>query len=272
MFTWSKLRRDPRFWCPAVILSIFGAAGILAPWIAPFDPNINLGRETLSLVSPNWNHWLGTDLESRDVFSRILHGARVSFFTAGASVLLAVALGTFVGIAAGGGRRATDGILMRAADFFLSIPSLILLLAAGAFLGKGQWTLIAVLSLTFWMRTARLVRAEVLVIRNREFVLAARGLGLPRWKVLYKHIFPHVIGPSIVSATAGVGAVLAAEASLSFLGFGVPEPAPSWGKMIQNGMEQWRAGWWVSLFPAVAIALSVASATLLGDALEDARE
>ncbi|MBI3819671.1 MAG: ABC transporter permease [Planctomycetes bacterium] len=271
MFNFTILRRDPRVWFAGGVLFIFAAAGLLAPWIAPFDPAANLGREKLSLVSPGWEHWFGTDLESRDVLSRMLFGARTSLATAACAVGAAVSLGTLIGIIAGAGGRLLDRALMSVADLFLGIPGIVLLLAAGAFLGKGQWTLILVLSLTFWMRSARLVRSEVVIMMNREFVLAARGLGVAQPAILWRHVLPHVIGPAIVSATLGVGGVLAAEATLSFLGFGIPEPAPSWGRMIQSGMEQISHGWWVSLFPAAAISLCVASANLLGDAFNEAR-
>lgn len=272
MFNFTILRRDPRFVASTAILSIYGFAAVFAPWIAPFDPAANLGREGFSLLPPGSGHWLGTDLESRDVLSRLLHGARASLATAALTVTISVSLGTLVGVVAGGAGRAADVVLMRLTDLFLSIPSFIFILAAGAFFGKSQWMLVLVLSLASWMKTARLVRAEVRVVRNSEFVLAARGLGIPEIDILRKHVLPHVLGPAVVSATLGVGGVLAAEAALSFLGYGIQEPAPSWGRMIQNGMEQLTSGWWVSFFPAVSIALCVASATLLGDALRGARE
>jgi peptide/nickel transport system permease protein len=271
MFTREKLLRDPRFLVGISILFIFAAAGLLAPWIAPFDPDRSLGRTTHSLLAPGPGHWLGTDLESRDVLSRLLHGARASFTMALSAVSISVLLGSCVGVAAGASRGWLDAVLMRIADVFLSVPSLVLLMAAGAFLGKSQTTLVLLFAATGWMKSARLVRAEVLAMRNREFVLAARGLGLSKGRILVRHVVPHAMAPAIVSAALALGTVLSAEASLSFLGFGIPEPAASWGKMVQAGSEYIQSGWWVSLFPAVAIAASVTAATLVGDALNDAR-
>lgn len=263
--------RDPRFVAGATVLLLFTFAGLFAPWIAPFDPSSNLGRESYSLTPPSAAHWLGTDIESRDVLSRLLFASRASLQISITAVALATGVGAAIGLVAAAFGGWVDRLLMRLSDLFLSIPSLVLLLAAGAFFGKSPWTLALVLGLAGWMQTARLVRADATVIFQKEFVLAATGLGLGRGLIIIRHIVPHVMATIVTSAAMGIGGVLAAEASLSFLGFGVPEPMPSFGDMIQSGMEQVRDGWWVSLFPAVSIGLCVAASALLGDALLDAR-
>ncbi|MFN0207700.1 MAG: ABC transporter permease [Planctomycetota bacterium] len=272
MFTNAQLARDPRFWFSSIVLGVFVICGALAPAIATFDPNMSLGRGTHSLLSPGSEFLLGTDVESRDVFSRMLYGARASLFVASASVLLSMVLGTAIGLTAGYRGGWIDSVLMRTTDLFLSIPSLILLLAAGAFLGKSQGTLIVCFAATGWMHSARMVRAEARVLREREFILAARGLGLSNITIMWRHVLPHAAAPAFVASMLGIGAVLAAEASLSFLGFGIPDPQASWGKMAQAGIDHIQRGWWVSLFPSLAIALCVTAATLLGDALNDARD
>ncbi len=260
---------DARLLLAAVVLGGFAAAGLLAPWLAPFDPDANLGRAGSSLVGPNATYWLGTDRESRDVLSRLLFGARASLSTALGATAFAVAIGTAVGAVAGEAGGLADRLLMRATDLFLAFPALVLLLAAAAFLGRSQTILVVLLGATSWMGTARLVRAEVVALRRREFVLAARALGQRRSSLLLRHVLPHVLAPVGVSATLGLGGVLVAEASLSFLGFGAPDPAASWGKMVAEGFGTLSSGWWVAAFPAVSIALCVTAANLAGDALRE---
>lgn len=266
-----RVTEDARVTAAAVLLGGIALLGVLAPWIAPYDPSENLGRVDASLVAPCGRFWLGTDPESRDVLSRLLYGSRVSLVTAAATSCAAACVGAAVGILAGAVGGTVDRVLMRVTDFLLSIPTVVLLLAASALLGKSQGLLIALLVVTGWMGTARLVRAEVRVLVGREFVLAAKGLGLPPWRVWWRHVLPHVLGPVTVSATLGLGSVLVAESTLSFLGFGVPDPVPSWGKMVAEGFHTLRNGWWVSTFPALAIAACVTAASLAGDALRERR-
>jgi peptide/nickel transport system permease protein len=265
----SQRRRDPRFLFGVAILGLGFAAGLLAPWIAPYDPNMALGRDALSLVPPRAGHWLGTDIQSRDLLSRMLYGARASLGTASLAAALATSLGALVGLAAGTLRGFWDSALMRLADFFLAIPGIVILMAAGAILGQSEWTVILVLAATGWMETARLVRADVLALSRREFVLASVGLGFSWGVVIRRHVLPNVLAPVVVSASQSLGRFLVAESVVSFLGFGIPEPGASWGKMVYEGIDRMREGWWVSLFPALAIAISVTAANLLGDSLRE---
>jgi peptide/nickel transport system permease protein len=267
-----RLLRDPRALFGLGVLGLFAAAAALAPWISPHDPDLGLGRPGASLRPPGGEFLLGTDLASRDVLSRLLHGARVSLAVGAAAAALATTLGVAVGAVAGEAGGLLDSALLRITDFFLAVPRLVVLLAAGAFLGRSPLLVVAFLGLTGWMGTARLVRAEVAALRGREFVLAARGLGQTRARVLWRHVLPNAAGAAVVSATLGLGGALAAEASLSFLGFGVPPPMASWGSMVADGVAVIRRAWWVSAFPVLAIALCVTAASLLGDALREARD
>jgi peptide/nickel transport system permease protein len=255
-----------------MILTCFGAAALLAPVLAPHDPGAPLGRADLSLRPPCAEAWLGTDIESRDLLSRMLFGARVSLLTAFLATAAATCLGAAAGAAAGAFGGRLDSALMRLTDFFLAVPGIVVLLAAGTILGPSQETLVGILALTGWMGTARLVRAEIRVLREREFVHAAVGLGLGPVKVLTRHVLPHVLAPVCISALLGFGGFLAAESIASFLGFGVPDPAASWGKMVRDGMDRMREGWWVSTWPALAISLCVTAAVLLGESLRESRE
>jgi len=252
------------------ILGAFVAAGALAPWIAPYDPTVPHDRVADALRPPGSPGFLfGTDLYARDLLSRLLHGARISLAVATASVALSATIGVAVGAAAGEAGGALDAVAMRITDVFLSIPRLVLLLAASAFVGRSPAVLVAFLGATGWMGAARLVRSEVRVLREREFVLAARGLGLSRAQVLLRHVLPNALPAAVVSATLGLGGALLSEATLSFLGFGVAEPLASWGAMIADGAKMIGTAWWVATLPAIAIALCVTAANLAGDALRE---
>lgn len=255
-----------------MILTAFALAGALAPWLAPHDPAAPLGRETHSLRPPSADAWLGTDIESRDVLSRLLFGARISLWTAISASVLATVLGALLGAVAGAAGGILDALVMRGADALLAVPGIVVLLAAGAILGPSQTTLIAILVLTGWMGTARLVRAEVRVLRDREFVLASTGLGLAPHVVLTRHVLPHALAPAWISGLLGFGSLLVAESTVSFLGFGVPDPQSSWGKMVREGFDRMQEGWWVSTFPALSIGLCVLAAVLLGEALREVRK
>lgn len=263
------LARDPRAVAAFAVLAAFVAAGALAPWLAPFDPDEAQGRVDAAMRAPGDGFLLGTDVQARDVLSRLLYGARASLAFGIASVAAAVVFGTAVGAVAGEAGGWLDAVLMRTTDFFLSVPRLVLLLAAGAFLGRSEGLLLATLAATGWMGTARVVRAEVRVLREREFVLAARALGLTRPRILLRHVLPNALGAVVVSATLGLGGALLSEATLSFLGFGAPPPTASWGAMVAEGQAVVRRAWWVAAFPAVAIALCVTAANLAGDALRE---
>ena len=253
------------------ILTFFAIIAVAAPFIAPFDPNTQLDIVRLKNLSPSWTFILGTDVLSRDVWSRIVWGARVSLRVAALGALVAVALGTLVGAAAGYYRRWVDGVLMRGVDIGLALPRIfILLMAVALWDGLPFTVLVLLIGLTSWFGTSRLVRAEVLALRGRDFVVAARALGAGDGRVIFRHVLPNAAAPIIVSAALGVGNVLLLEASLSFLGIGVPPPWPSWGNMIADGATSLYNAPWTTLFPGLAISLVVMSLNAVADGLREA--
>lgn len=215
-------------------------------------------------------HWLGRDAYGRDILSRLLYGSRVSFSVSLVAVTLAVLLGVLIGAVAGYAGGITDGILMRMTDMMLAFPIIFLILLMTGFWGSSPLTLTLLIGLSGWMGIARLVRGEVLSIKEKEYILAARALGYTPNRILFRHILPNALTPVIVSATLRVGTVMMVEAGLSFLGLGLQPPAPSWGNMILEGRTYLADGWWISVFPGVALISCVVALNILGDALRDA--
>jgi peptide/nickel transport system permease protein len=244
---------------------------LLAPWLAPYDPSLQPDIIALKDRPPSLRHPFGTDFASRDVFSRTLFGARISLSIALLAVLLSVTVGAAYGAVAGyyGGR--VDDVMMRCIDAALSIPRILLLIAVLALWGSLRLpALILLLGLTGWFAVSRLVRAQVLSLKEREMVLAARALGARDRGIIWHHILPNVLSPVIVAATLDIGNVIILEAGLSYLGIGVRQPAASWGNIIQDGADQVVTLWWMTLFPGLAIVLTVMAFNLLGDGLRDA--
>jgi peptide/nickel transport system permease protein len=225
---------------------------------------------TERLRPPSAAHWMGTDDLGRDVLARVVHGARVSLLVGLVSVAIAVLIGTAVGLVAGYRGGWWDAALMRAVDALLCFPTIFLILMVVAFLEPGLWNILVIIGLTSWMGLARLVRGQVLSLRERDFIWAARGLGLSEARVLLVHLLPHVASPVLVSATLGVGGAILTESALSFLGLGVQPPAPSWGNMLSAGKDYIHVAWWLTLFPGMAIFLTVLAFNLLGEGLRDA--
>lgn len=242
------------------------AAALLAPLAAPRDPSA-LGAAADRLLPPGGSHPLGTDLLGRDVLSRLLYGARISLAIGWLAVVIAVLLGTGVGLCAGLGGRALDRVLSWIVDACLAFPRIILVLLLVSLTEPSVGVIILVLGLSGWMPVARLVRAEALSLREREFVAAARGLGLSPWRVARVHVLPNLLPTILAAATLRVGGAILAESFLSFLGLGVQDPPVSWGVMIQQGRDHLVDGWWLTLFPGLAIALTVVGYNLLGDGL-----
>jgi peptide/nickel transport system permease protein len=252
---------------PGLILTgLLAVAALLAPLVAPGDPSA-MGEAGARLMAPSWSHPLGTDLLGRDVLARLLHGARVSLLVGWLSVSVAVVLGILVGMGAGLGPRWLDRLLMGITDAFLAFPRIFLVLLLVSLTAPSLPLVMTVLGLTGWMGVARLVRAEVLSLRERDFVAAARGLGLSGWRVASRHVFPNLIPTIIVAATLRVGGAILAESFLSYLGLGAQEPVVSWGAMIRQGRDHLLDGWWLTSFPGLAIALTVLGYNLLGDGL-----
>lgn len=257
---------DPRLRPGLVIVLGLGLLALLAPLLFPGDPAA-LGPASDRLAAPSTDHPLGTDLLGRDVLMRLVHGSRVSLLVGWVSVLAAVLLGTAVGLAAGLGPRGLDLLLMGITDVFLAFPRIFLILLLVSLTTPSLLLVMTVLGLTGWMPVARLVRAEALSLRERDFVAAARGLGLSVWSVAARHVLPNLLPTVIVTATLRVGGAILAESFLSFLGLGAQEPAVSWGAMIQQGRGYLLEGWWLTTFPGLAIALTVIGYNLLGEGL-----
>lgn len=254
----------------ALVAALYLVA-LLAPWLAPYDPAAQLDLVAGKLLGPSLAHPLGTDAVSRDLLSRLLYGARLSLWIAALAVLLAVTLGTAVGLAAGLAGGAVDALLMRAVDAALAVPRVFLLIVVLALWQHGGVVaLILVLGVTGWFGTSRLVRAEVQSVRRRDFVLAARALGLSGGRIALRHVLPNVAGPIIVTATLGVGNTVLLEAALSFLGIGVRPPLASWGNMIADGQGFLATSPWQAIVPGLAVVGTVMAFSVLGDALRDA--
>ena len=261
-------RMNPLATIGTVLVVLFAVLAVFAPLIAPHDPAaIDLPSR---LAPPSAAHWFGTDELGRDILSRVVFGARISMLVGTSVVAFALLLGLVVGSIAGyyGGRvdRFVNVVVMNA---FLSFPGILLAIAFVAFLGPGILNLILALSIGGWVGYARLVRAQVLATREREFVEAARALGASDWRVITRHILPNMIQPVIVQAAIGMAGAVLAEATMSFLGLGVPPPATSWGSMLNDGRAHLFDAPHLVLFPAVAVMLAVLSFNFIGDALRD---
>ena len=253
------------------VLTFFVIVAIAAPLVTSFDPREQLDIVHLKNQAPSWSNILGTDVYSRDLWSRVAFGARISLSVGALGMLVAVSLGTLVGAVAGYYRHWVDAVLMRGVDVGLALPRIFVLLIAIALFGQLPLAvLVLVIGFTSWFGTSRLVRAEVLSVRERDFVAAARAVGAGAARVIFRHVLPNAAAPIIVSAALSIGNVLLLEAALSFLGIGVPPPAPSWGNVIADGAPYLASAPWTTLFPGLAIALVVMALNAVGDALRDA--
>ena len=253
----------------AIIALVIVAA--LADFLAPYPPNAQPDPVGMQTLPPSTSHLMGTDLVSRDVFSRVLHGAQISLAIGMLAVLLSITVGTVYGATAGFLGGAVDTVMMRVIDAFLSIPRILLLIMVTALWGQlSVPALIVLIGLTGWFGVSRVVRAEVMAVSAREFIVSARSLGAGRLRVLRRHVLPNVLAPVIVAATLGIGNVIILEAGLSFLGLGVQPPRASWGSIIQDGAAQVAAHWWISLFPGLAIVMTVMAFNAVGEGLRDA--
>ena len=251
-----------------VLVAVFVIFALFAPWIAPQSPsNIDL---PLRLQPPSAAHWMGTDELGRDILSRVIYGARISMLVGGSvvagSLLLGLVLGSIAGYYGGVADKFFNVILMNA---FMSFPGILLAIAFVAFLGPGIFNLILALCIGGWVGYARLVRAQVLAVKEKEFVEAARALGAGDWRIVTRHILPNIIQPVIVQAAIGMAGAVLAEATMSFLGLGVPPPTASWGSMLNDSRAHLFDAPHLVLFPALAVMLAVLSFNFIGDALRD---
>lgn len=250
-----------------LIVLILVLVAIFAPYVATVDPTaIDIKN---ALLGPSSGHILGTDQLGRDIFSRIVYGSRVSLSIGLVAVGLAAVIGVILGSLAGyfGGR--TDSVIMRFVDIMLCFPSFFLILAVIAVIGPSIYNIMIIIGLTSWMGMARLIRAEILSLKEREFVLAAKVLGVGHWKIIVRHLIPNGIGPVLVSFVLGVAGAVLVEAGLSFLGLGVQPPMPSWGNILMEGKAALGVAWWLLLFPGLAILVTVLGFNLLGEGLRD---
>jgi peptide/nickel transport system permease protein len=252
----------------AIFLLSLLFVSLLAPWVSPHD-HLAINVKAV-LLPPSSAHPLGTDTLGRDVLSRLIYGSRVSLKVGFVAVGIATIIGIFLGALAGYYGRLVDGIIMRLVDIMLCFPSFFLILAVVAFLEPSIWNIMIVIGLTSWMGVARLVRAEFLSLKERGFILAVRALGASDFHIICHHLLPNAIVPILVSATLGIPGAILTEAALSFLGIGIQPPLPSWGNMLTEGKANLDIAWWLSLFPGLAILLTVLAYNLLGEAIRDA--
>ncbi len=260
-------RYPPLIAAGGLIVATVAVLAVLAPFIAPYNPQ-QIDVHAI-LLEPSWQHWCGTDTLGRDVFSRMLYGARVSLAVGFVAVGISIAMGILLGAVAGfyGGR--IDSILMRFTDMVLCFPTFFLILAVIAFLEPSIWNIMIVIGLTSWMGVARLVRAEFLSLREREFMLAAESLGVGAWRLITRYLLPNAMGPILVTAVLGVAGAVLIESGLSFLGLGVQPPDASWGNILTEGKDNIQLAWWLSLYPGMAILITVLGYNLLGEGLRD---
>jgi peptide/nickel transport system permease protein len=253
-----------------ILLTLVVLCAVLAPVVAPDDPN---AQDLLTRLSPpGWTdgHLLGTDNLGRDVLSRLIYGARISLFVGLAVALISGTIGAVIGIVAGYRGGWADRVLMRLADVQLAFPSILLALAVVAFLGNGLWVVIIVLGVTNWVSYARVTRSSVLSLRERDFVLEARAIGVGPATIMRRHLLPNVFAPLITIAALNVASAIVVESALSFLGLGVPAEIPTWGSMLADGQLYLGTSWWIAVFPGLALMLTALSINITGDAIRDA--
>lgn len=267
------LLRRPLAMCALFVATMLTAAALFAPWLAPFDPLTGALQDRL--LPPawqdggSWRYVLGTDVLGRDIFSRLLYGARASLAVCALAILVAGCVGSTLGIVAGYVGGWVEAIIMRVVDLAISLPVILIALLFGVLFGPSFTNIVIIISLLLWSQFARMARGETLKVRSQDFVDLARTAGCSTLSIMWRHILPNVGGSLIVLATLQVGTVIIMEASLSFLGVGVPPPWPAWGSMIADGRSYVVSAWWLCIFPGLAVLLTVLSMNILGDELTD---
>jgi peptide/nickel transport system permease protein len=252
-----------------IVLLLF-AVSLLAPVIAPYDPGAIDLKNVLS--SPSGEHWFGTDQLGRDVLSRMIWGARISLKVGFVATGLAILIGMILGAVAGYYGGWIDATIMRFVDVMLCFPTFFLILAVIAFLEPSIWNIMIVIGLTGWMGVTRLVRADFISLRERDFVRAARAIGANDARIIFMHILPNALASILVAATLGIAGAILTESALSFLGIGVQPPTPSWGNILTAGKDNIDIAWWLSLYPGLAILITVVGYNLLGEGIRDASD
>lgn len=264
---WRRLRQNPLTMAGAIVVLTLILVSLMDPWIRPYDYRDQNIREIL--LPPGPKHLMGTDSLGRDVFSRMIRGTHISLLVGFVAVGIATVIGAVLGALSGYYGGWVERLIMRLVDIMLSFPSFFLVLAVIALLEPSIWNIMVVIGLTSWMSVARLVRAEFLSLRERDYVMAARALGAGDLRIIFRHILPNAIAPVVVSFVLGVAAAILLESALSFLGLGVQPPEPSWGNMLTEGKDNIIFAWWLSLFPGLAILITVLGYNLLGEGIRD---
>lgn len=250
----------------ALVVLLF-VLSVLAPWIAPYDPTaIDLKN---ILQPPSAAHWFGTDQLGRDVLSRMIWGAQISLKVGFVSTGIAILIGTILGAVAGYYGRWVDAVIMRFVDIMLCFPTFFLILAVIAFLEPSIWNIMIIIGATGWMGITRLVRADVISLKERDFVQAARVIGASDARIIFIHVLPNCMASVLVAATLGVAGAILTESALSFLGIGVQPPTPSWGNILTAGKDNIDIAWWLSLYPGLAILATVLGYNMLGEGIRD---
>jgi peptide/nickel transport system permease protein len=264
---WKRFRKNQLALLGGVIVLVLFVVAMFAPWISPYDPGqIEIKRV---LEEPSAKHLLGTDSLGRDVLSRMIWGSRISLLVGFVAVGIATLIGVFLGSLAGYYGRWTDNLIMRFVDIMLCFPTFFLILAVIAFLEPSIWNIMIVIGVTGWMGVARLVRAEFLSLKERDYAMAEKALGAKDFRIIFRHILPNALAPVLVSATLGVAGAILTESALSFLGIGVQPPTPSWGNILTAGKDNIEIAWWLSLYPGLAILITVLGYNLLGEGIRD---
>jgi peptide/nickel transport system permease protein len=264
---WKRFRKNKLALLGAFIVLFLFLVAVLASWISPYDPGqIRIKRV---LEEPSAQHPFGTDSLGRDVLSRMIYGSRISLLVGFVAVGIATLIGIFLGSLAGYYGRWVDNLIMRFVDIMLCFPTFFLILAVVAFLEPSIWNIMIIIGATGWMGVARLVRAEFLSLRERDFTVAEKALGAKDFRIIFRHILPNALAPVLVSATLGVAGAILTESALSFLGIGVQPPTPSWGNILTAGKDNIEIAWWLSLYPGLAILITVLGYNLLGEGIRD---
>ncbi len=264
---WRRFRKETTAVVGLAIIILFALLALLAPLVSPYDPlTQNISH---SLAAPGGVHWFGADKLGRDILSRIVYGARISLLSGVSVILVAGLFGSIVGLLAGYNRGWMDEVLMRGTDIFFAFPSLILAMAIAGALGPSLQNALIAVAVVTWPVYARLVRGQVLSLREREFVQAARSVGATDSLIIRRHLLPNTLSPLLVQASFDMGGIILAVAGLSFIGFGAQPPIPEWGVMISEGRNYTTTHWWLAFFPAIAMLFAVAGFNLVGDGLRD---
>lgn len=268
---WRQFRRHKLALASTVVLLILFAAAILADVIAPYDPNqVNPRLARGYPQPPSAQHWLGTDELGRDYLSRAISGARISLSVGFVAVGISIIIGLILGSVAGYFGDRIDNLTMRVVDIFLSVPAFFLILTVNAYLPPSIYNVMVVIGLFSWMGVARLVRGQFLSLKERDFITAARALGVPGWRLITHHLLPNSLAPVVVAATLAIPSAILTESALSFLGLGVQPPQASWGSMLENAQTWLTEAWWMWVPPGALISITVLAFNFMGDGLRDA--